>query len=289
MRLKNKKIIVGCLLVTCLVGCNRQVEKQQENGSSTVATAENNQVAQSELGNEEVSDDTMATQEKVSESTFKKEAEQIDLQDQTASLVESQTPSGLVDSKKESVEAKNIEGKVAQSEAIQDKVVQDSLTQAKVNAEEVKNKDTVVKDTKEQQTVTLSVSCSTILNNKESLNPDKVELIPDKGIILSAEELTYTEGETVFDVLVRATKNHKIHMEYTGSDVYKTNYIEGINNLYEFDCGPLSGWMYRVNGVFPNYGCSNYVLEKGDVIEWVYTCDLGKDVGAGEVLQESDK
>ena len=37
--------------------------------------------------------------------------------------------------------------------------------------------------------------------------------------------------------------------------------------------------MYKVNGWFPNYGCSRYQVEDGDVICWVYTCDLGADVG----------
>ena len=58
-------------------------------------------------------------------------------------------------------------------------------------------------------------------------------------------------------------------------------YVEGINNLYEFDVGSLSGWMYSVNGWFPNYGCSRYALQNGDVVNWVYTCDLGYDVGGG--------
>ena len=49
--------------------------------------------------------------------------------------------------------------------------------------------------------------------------------------------------------------------------------------MYEFDCGALSGWMYRVNGWYPNYGCSRYQLKDGDVVEWRYTCDLGNDVG----------
>ena len=52
-----------------------------------------------------------------------------------------------------------------------------------------------------------------------------------------------------------------------------------IANLYEFDVGELSGWMYKVNGWFPNYGCSRYLLADGDNVEWVYTCDLGSDVG----------
>ena len=61
--------------------------------------------------------------------------------------------------------------------------------------------------------------------------------------------------------------------------MYNSHYIEGINNLYEFDCGELSGWMYSVNGWYPNYGCSRYQVQDGDVIEWHYTCDLGEDLG----------
>lgn len=34
-----------------------------------------------------------------------------------------------------------------------------------------------------------------------------------------------------------------------------------------------------MNGAFPNYGCGMYELKDGDVVEWVYTCDLGRDVG----------
>jgi hypothetical protein len=70
-----------------------------------------------------------------------------------------------------------------------------------------------------------------------------------------------------------------IHMEYVDTPIYDSAYIEGINNLYEFDAGAHSGWMYRVNGDFPNYGCSGYSVADGDIIEWVYTCDLGNDVG----------
>ena len=60
---------------------------------------------------------------------------------------------------------------------------------------------------------------------------------------------------------------------------YSGGYIEGINYLYEYDAGSLSGWMYKVNGLFPNYGCSKYEVKPGDAIVWMYTCDLGRDVG----------
>ena len=70
-------------------------------------------------------------------------------------------------------------------------------------------------------------------------------------------------------------------MEYQGAreNSFGSAYIQGLHYLYEFSCGPLSGWMYRVDGEFPDYGCSRYVLHDGQVVEWVYTCDLGRDVG----------
>ena len=128
---------------------------------------------------------------------------------------------------------------------------------------------------------TISISCATLLNNKELLDPDKVELIPSDGWVLRPMEVTFHEGENVFQVLQRVCKQQKIHLEFMDTPLYNSAYIEGIHNLYEFDAGDLSGWMYQVNGWFPNYGCSRYQLQDGDTIQWVYTCDLGNDVGGG--------
>ena len=128
-------------------------------------------------------------------------------------------------------------------------------------------------------TCTISISCSTILDNMDWLDPEKVELVPEDGWILKPITVTFYEGESVFNVLQRVCKQQKIHMEFENTPMYNSAYIEGINNLYEFDCGELSGWMYKVNDWFPNYGCSRYALKEGDVICWVYTCDLGVDVG----------
>lgn len=134
-------------------------------------------------------------------------------------------------------------------------------------------------DKKKERTVTLSVTAATILNNIDQFNEDKLEVLPKDGIIFKARSVTFYEGESVFDVLLREMRKHKIHMEFEMTPIYNSNYIEGINNIYEFDCGELSGWMYKVNGWFPNYGSSRYALQDGDVIEWVYTCDLGRDIG----------
>lgn len=134
-------------------------------------------------------------------------------------------------------------------------------------------------DTETVYTATLSIDCSTILDNFDLFNEEKIDVLPLNGVILPNTVVEFYKGESVFDVLDRTVKAKKIHMEYTFTPVYNSVYIEGINNLYEFDCGPLSGWMYKVNGWFPNYGCSRYQLQDGDVINWVYTCDLGADVG----------
>lgn len=129
------------------------------------------------------------------------------------------------------------------------------------------------------ETCTLSVSCKTILDNMALLDEDKWELVPKDGVIFAAATVSFYEGESVFNVLRREMKKAGIQMEFKNTPVYNSAYIEGINNLYEFDVGELSGWMYKVNGWFPNYGCSRYQLHQSDAVEWVYTCDLGKDVG----------
>ena len=130
-------------------------------------------------------------------------------------------------------------------------------------------------------TCTFSIECSTILNNLSMLDPDKLEAVPSGGVILSKTTVTFYEGESVFDVLQRVCKEKGIHMEASWTPIYNSAYVEGIHNLYEFDCGALSGWMYKVNGWYPNYGSSRYQLKDGDVVEWRYTCDLGNDVGGG--------
>ena len=126
---------------------------------------------------------------------------------------------------------------------------------------------------------TFSISCATVLDNMNILDKSKKEIIPDDGWILKPVTVTFNEGESVFDVLKQVCKENKIQLEFSMTPIYNSAYIEGINNLYEFDCGSLSGWMYEVNDWFPNYGCSRYEVKNGDVIEWQYTCDLGGDIG----------
>ncbi len=131
--------------------------------------------------------------------------------------------------------------------------------------------------------VTITIRCDTILDNMETLTPGKAGFVPANGEILPLVQVPFYEKETVLDVLLRVCDTASIQMEYSWSPIYGSAYVEGINNLYEFDCGSESGWMYKVNGWFPNYGVSNYPLSNGDAIVFAYSCKgLGMDVGAPE-------
>lgn len=137
--------------------------------------------------------------------------------------------------------------------------------------------------TPESETVTVSIRCDSVLDNYDKLdkNLQSEKYIPSDGVILEDTEYVLREGDTVFDLLYRAVRYNKIQFEYQGADEnpFGSAYVQGINYLYEFSCGSTSGWVYMVNGEFPNYGCSKYELSDGDVVEWVYTCNLGQDVG----------
>ena len=168
------------------------------------------------------------------------------------------------------------DSKESDSTVYKDKYNTDPVPEGKPNPVEPENQEI---DKGKILKCTFSIECSTILNNLEMLDPNKLEMVPTNGVILAKTTVEFYEGESVFDVLQRLCKEKGIHMEAEWTPIYNSAYVEGIHNLYEFDCGALSGWMYRVNGWYPNYGSSRYQLKDGDTVEWRYTCDLGNDVG----------
>lgn len=114
-------------------------------------------------------------------------------------------------------------------------------------------------------TVRLSIRCDTVAG--------KAGHIPTDGVILAETEFPLGMGDTVLDVLTRAAKANGLRMDVSGA-----GYVAGIQYLYEFDFGDLSGWMYQVNGETASVGCNQYVLQDGDEIVWQYTCNMGSDL-----------
>lgn len=132
----------------------------------------------------------------------------------------------------------------------------------------------------EDNLCTITIVCDTILDNLDNLDEEKLPYVPKDAVILPETQVSFSEGDTVFEVLQKVCTAADLQIEYSWTPMYNSYYIEGINHLYEFDCGPESGWMYKVNEWFPNYGCSAYTLKNGEKIVWCYTCNgLGADVG----------
>ena len=206
------------------------------------------------------------------ESTATKEASNVVVEKETE-IIEDVVEENVVDDLEE------------QKTETQEPEKQESEKQEPVQQEsekkEPEKKEPVQQEPESQEySCTIKISCETILNNMENLREGKESYVPSSGVILSTTTVNFKEGETVFDVLKRVCSSKGIQLEYSWTPMYDSYYIEGINHLYEFDCGGQSGWMYKVNGWFPNYGCSSYVLEDGDTIVWCYTCNgLGADVG----------
>lgn len=161
-----------------------------------------------------------------------------------------------------------------------------------VNTTSSAKKENTTNNKTEQITCTFEISCKSILSNMESLDSAKVSFVPKNGMILREIKVSVDKGSTVFDVLKKVCKENKctdncvyckkdgIQLEYNFTPMYKSYYIEGIHQLYEFDCGDTSGWMYSVNGSFPNKGCNQYTVNDGDKIKFIFSCNMGEDVGA---------
>ena len=85
--------------------------------------------------------------------------------------------------------------------------------------------------------------------------------------IFGGGTFTFYYQPTAFDALAATG------LPYTGD----SNYVSSINGLGERDCGPLSGWLYAVNGWDPDVGCGSYDLSDGDYVYWHYTVDYTQE------------
>lgn len=124
----------------------------------------------------------------------------------------------------------------------------------------------------EKKECSITITCQEVFSHMDKLSESAKKVIPQDGIILNGT-FAFEEGETVFDLLKRVCKEKEIHLDYVFTPLYSSYYIKGIHNLYEFDCGDESGWMYSVNGKDPGCGSNKCKLAKGDQVVFNYTCE----------------
>ncbi|MBQ8766289.1 MAG: DUF4430 domain-containing protein [Clostridia bacterium] len=137
----------------------------------------------------------------------------------------------------------------------------------------------------------VTIICNAINENIKNLKKEKQPFVPDDGVLLKDVVVEIKNGDTAFDVIKKACEDNTckakctycqkngIQIEYTYTPAFDTYYIKGIHQIYEKDCGMQSGWMYSVNGTFPNIGSSSYEVKSGDKVVFAYTCNMGEDIG----------
>ena len=94
------------------------------------------------------------------------------------------------------------------------------------------------------------------------------------GTVLNAYPVTVYPGESMMDAVADAFTQNGI----TAVGI-PDNYISSINGLAAFDGGSQSGWMGTLNGWFTNVGFGDITVAAGDVIQVMYTCAYGVDLG----------
>lgn len=121
---------------------------------------------------------------------------------------------------------------------------------------------------------TIEIRCDNATARKDNITNQGIrDSIPDDGTILEVTTYTGKEGFTVYDVLAAVTAAHNPVIPIVANA--DRSYVSSINNLSEKNVGPTSGWTYRVNGVLPMMAANQYKVKDGDVIKWIYVCQLG--------------
>lgn len=151
------------------------------------------------------------------------------------------------------------------------------------NTDQSTKKTPTTKPTEEKQTTNSTTKPAATPNKQQTTPTQKVEpkqtvtvsVVSDTGTILSPTKVEIKEGQTVIDVTLAILKQRGIQVSVTGSG--SSAYVEGINNLYEFDKGPLSGWMVKKNGVKLTRSSGAVQVKNGDTVQWIYTTNYVED------------
>ncbi len=106
-----------------------------------------------------------------------------------------------------------------------------------------------------------------------------ISVVDPKGkTFYTKKAIEIEEGETAYTLLVKTG----LELDANPNTQYGV-YVAAIGGWGEFSDGPDSGWMYRIthggSTSFPGYSAAYQPVSEGDYVEWLFTRDLGKDIG----------
>ena len=180
------------------------------------------------------------------EETKQEETKQIELQEESkktdtkSSDSSSKQETKKQDTKKTETKSSSIKHKTKKTET--------NTSSSKHETSATQHVETPKQDTPVKQTVSIKV-----IGINTTMMQGNIEVNSSSTAYSVLRELAKQNGKSI------STKGF-------GSTVY----VSGIDGLKEFDHGPSSGWMYKVNGTPPNIGAGAYRLKAGDQVIWYY-------------------
>lgn len=245
--------LISALMAVSMTACSN-AQKKDTKDQAQITTAAKESATQTEAAK------TTSKKEKNEKKKDKKKLQKSKKNSKkTKSSTAKKKETSTTTAKKKKVKKKKTKEKTTKTKNTKETT---KTTTASKNESTVQTAENQTTEAKQEQSCEFLISCKTVLSNKSALQSNYQ--VPAGGKIYE-KKMEFEEGDTVMDVLKR-----------TGVDIdISKGYVAGIDGLYEFDCGKNSGWMYRVNGKFPNYMAGKCKLHDGDKVEWLYTCVRG--------------
>lgn len=127
--------------------------------------------------------------------------------------------------------------------------------------------------TQQNSNITASSQPSEETQNNSSKPVETVSynlVIKGKGSYVLQENITIQDGQTVYDVLLSATKQH--HLEFQAIESQYGMYVVNIGGLKAANYGgnANNGWVYEINGSHVGTSADKKILKSTDQIEWIY-------------------
>lgn len=198
-------------------------------------TSKKEETKQEETKQIEAQEELKKTDTKSSDSSSKQETKK-----QEIKKTETKSASSKQDTKKTETKSSSIKHKTKKTET--------NTSSSKHETSAPQHVETPKQDTPVKQTVSIKV-----IGINTTMMQGNIEVNSSSTAYSVLRELAKQNGKSI------STKGF-------GSTVY----VSGIDGLKEFDHGPSSGWMYKVNGTPPNIGAGAYKVKAGDTVIWYY-------------------
>lgn len=221
---------------TAYRGVTGQFQSQPTIGNEVKSATKKKDISKKEETKQiESQEESKKTDTKSSDSSSKQETKK-----QETKKTETKSASSKQDTKKPETKSSSIKHKTKKTET--------NTSSSKHETSAPQHVETPKQDTPVKQTVSVRV-----IGVNSTMMQGNIEVNSSSTAYSVLRELAKQNGKSI------STKGF-------GSTVY----VSGIDGLKEFDHGPSSGWMYKVNGTPPNIGAGAYKVKAGDQVIWYY-------------------